>query len=38
MGGVHAASFAATLLSAFALGVLVVRIQPGGVLGRLKLG
>jgi hypothetical protein len=38
MGGVYAASFAATLLSAFALGVLVVRIQPGGVLGGLKLG
>ena len=38
LGGVYAASFAATLLSAFALSVLVVRIHPGGVLGGLKLG
>jgi hypothetical protein len=38
LGGVYAATFAATLLSAFALGVLVVRIHPGGVLGGLKLG
>jgi len=38
MGGVYAATFAATLVSAFALAVLVVRIQSGGVLGGLKLG
>jgi len=38
MGGVYAATFAATLLSAFALGVLVVRIHLSGVPGGLKLG
>ena len=38
MGTVYAASFGATLLSAFALCLLVVRIQSGGVAGGLKLG
>jgi hypothetical protein len=38
MGTVYAASFGATLLSACALCLLVVRIQSGGVLGGLKLG
>ena len=38
MGTVYAASFGATLLSAFAMCLLVVRIQSGGVLGGLKLG
>lgn len=38
MGGVYAATSAASLLSAFALCVLVVRIPAGGVLGGLKLG
>jgi hypothetical protein len=38
MGGIYAATFAATMLSALALCLLVVRIQSGGVLGGLKLG
>jgi hypothetical protein len=38
MGGIYAASFAATLLSATALCLLVVRVQSGGVLGGIKLG
>jgi hypothetical protein len=38
MGNIYAATFGATVLSAFALGVLVVRIQSGGVLGGIKLG
>jgi hypothetical protein len=38
MGTVYAASFGATLLTAFALCLLVVRIQSGGVMGGLKLG
>jgi len=38
MGAVYSASLGATLLSAFALEALVVRIHSGGVLGGLKLG
>lgn len=38
MGGVYTATFAATLLSAFAPCVLVVRVRAGGALGGLELG